>query len=209
MEMTVDAGRRRPGTVTLVTGAWLAAALALGGSGAMAGLPLTPPVVAGVVTAAALLALSFADRARAAILERGPAPLIALHLVRFGAIASVAPGDGFLPRGFAVRAAWGEVAVALAAITLLLAAVPADTRGRRVGLAAWNVFGLVQILVVMGMATRLAIAGMPTDPFTRLPMSLLPTFLVPLFVASHVLLFVWLRRAPAGGAAAAVADPAA
>lgn len=38
----------------------------------------------------------------------------------------------------------------------------------------------------------------------RLPMSLLPTFLVPLLLASHVMVFAWLARRPratAGGKA--------
>ena len=62
-------------------------------------------------------------------------------------------------------------------------------------------FGLLDLLFVVVTAARLGMA----DPASmaallRLPLSLLPTFLVPLLLASHVLLFAILGRrlAPAG-----------
>ena len=58
-----------------------------------------------------------------------------------------------------------------------------------------NLLGMVDILFVVATAARLAAA----DPesmaaLLRLPLSLLPTFLVPLIIASHVVLGVRLAR---------------
>ena len=77
-----------------------------------------------------------------------------------------------------------------------------DTPGRRLFLLAWNVLGLFDILMVLAIAAQTALA----DPgfrhaFATLPLSLLPTFVVPLVIASHALIFVWARRVPAGASA--------
>jgi hypothetical protein len=62
-------------------------------------------------------------------------------------------------------------------------------------LIAWNLFGLVDIVMVLWRGMQAASA----DPesmrqMTLLPLSLLPTFLVPLIIATHVILFVRIWR---------------
>ena len=66
---------------------------------------------------------------------------------------------------------------------------------RRGPVLAWNVFGLVDIVLVVATATRLGVA----DPgsmraLLELPLSLLPTFLVPIIIATHIIIFARLAR---------------
>ena len=61
----------------------------------------------------------------------------------------------------------------------------------------WNVIGLIDLVFVLFTAARLNLA----DPsqlraLTYLPLSLLPTFLVPLLLATHIILFLRLNQKP-------------
>ena len=120
---------------------------------------------------------------------------LALHLTRFvGAYFLYLHGRGELPYAFAVPGGWGDIMVASLAAILLNAGPPHDGR-RRWAYMVWNVVGLVDILFVVATAARLVV----TDPgsmaaLQRLPLSLLPAFLVPLIIASHVILGVRLAR---------------
>ena len=72
----------------------------------------------------------------------------------------------------------------------------APTRpGARTAYLAWNVVGLIDIVFVVVNAGRVAMA----DPdgmraLLQLPFILLPLFLVPLVIATHLLLFTRLRE---------------
>ncbi len=110
--------------------------------------------------------------------------------------------QGELPYAFAVPGGWGDIIVALLASFLILSGAAAGRR--RLAYLLWNVLGLVDILFVVATATRLAFA----DPLSmaallRFPLSLVPTFVVPLVIAIHVVLFVRLKkRSDEPGAAA-------
>jgi hypothetical protein len=119
------------------------------------------------------------------------------HITRFvGIYFLVLHARGELPYAFAVPGGWGDIFVAASA--LILIALPGGPAARPGLLLAWNLFGLLDILFVVATATRLALAD-PTSmaALTRFPLSLLPTFLVPLIIASHLMLFWRLRQARA------------
>jgi len=121
--------------------------------------------------------------------------IVLLHVTRFvGIYFLVLYRRGELPHDFAVHGGMGDIIVATFALPVALA--PLDDAFRRRALVIWNVVGLIDILFVAVTAARLNLA----DPsqmlaLTHLPLSLLPTFLVPLIIASHIVIFVRLARA--------------
>jgi hypothetical protein len=62
-------------------------------------------------------------------------------------------------------------------------------------LLSWNTLGLIDIVFVVSSVLRFGLKDWQSMHALReLPLSLLPTFLVPLIIASHVLIFVRLIR---------------
>ena len=83
---------------------------------------------------------------------------------------------------------WGDIIVATLALGLLMAGGKLDGRPRLVGV--WNALGLLDILFVVATASRLALADPDSmNALLRLPLSLLVTFLVPIIIADHVVVF--------------------
>jgi hypothetical protein len=120
--------------------------------------------------------------------------LVLLHVTRFVGIAFlVLYQRGELPYAFAVPGGIGDIVVATFALPVALAPLAPD-RLRR-AMRIWNMVGLVDITLVVLTAIRLNLAD-PTQmrALTQLPLALLPTFLVPLIIATHVIIFVRLAR---------------
>jgi len=177
--------------------AWLAAAAALGAAGVFE--PLRPPAPQAILialTVLTLLATAVVAPVRRWTATVDPRVLVVLHVTRVlaGGYFLVLYRRGELPYAFAVPGGIGDIVVGLLALWLLLSVTPSTARGRRL-YAVWNVLGLVDILFVVATATRIALG----DPgalaaLLRLPLSVLPTWLVPLIIASHVILAVRLMR---------------
>ena len=181
--------------------AWGAAAVAAGGVGAVGRSPVPVPVIVLALVAAGLLAWGLSPKIREGVRAVPPRALVALHLIRFvGAWFIVLYRRGELPFAFAVPGGWGDIAAAAGAAGLLLGAFPARTRGRRTAIGVWNALGLLDILFVVTTAARLFFADAgQLAPLTRLPLSLLPTFFVPLIVLSHLRIFGWFRETSGKG----------
>jgi hypothetical protein len=116
--------------------------------------------------------------------------LVGLHLTRFVGIAFLVLGRrGELPPAFATPAGWGDIVVASLAVFLLIAG-GSPTGDRRRLFRLWNGLGMLDLVFVVLTAARLALADpVSMSALLRLPLCLLPTFLVPLLIASHVWLF--------------------
>lgn len=125
--------------------------------------------------------------------------LIALHLTRFvGVCFLILARHGKLPSAFATPAGYGDIFVAEMALLLLILGRDNTIRRHRVArrlyrkaLVIWNTAGLLDILFVVFTALRIGLKNWEAmKPLRELPLSLLPTFFVPLIIASHVLIFV-------------------
>jgi hypothetical protein len=185
-------------TAVLTVGAvWLALAVLVSATGAVARLrPPVPQIVLLALTALLILAGVKLPRFRAWLASVDIRGVVALHLTRLvaGAAFIHLHHRGQLPGAFALPAGWGDILVAVLAIPMLMF-VPARGVGARRIYLAWNTLGLADILMVVANAAAHAVrepASMAS--LVRLPLSLLPMFLVPVIIASHVLLFVRLWR---------------
>lgn len=180
---------------------WLAVAVGAG----MTGLParlLGPPLPQALIALLTLAILTVAVTSawfREWLTAVDVRALVLVHVTRFAAGLAflVLYGRGELPYAFAVPGGIGDMVVAVLAVGAVVATDARAARRRRL-VVAWNVVGLADILMVVATAARIASA----DPeamaaLLRLPLVVLPTFLVPIIIATHLILFVrLLRRAP-------------
>jgi hypothetical protein len=179
----------------LIGAVWFLLAVALGASGVLTRVGPTVPqlwLVALTVLLVAAGALIPSFRSWLAVVDlRLP---IAVHLSRFvGIYFLMLYAQGLLPFDFAVLGGWGDIAVAVTALAFIV--VTRDPSAHRSLLWVWNLFGFFDIVFVVLTAARMAAADPPSMGLMRtLPLSLLPTFFVPLIIASHVLIFWRLGR---------------
>jgi hypothetical protein len=174
---------------------WLFVAVLVGYSGILRTTRLPMPALGVAISVAlvALVAISRHYRERA--LRAGVRPLIAVHLTRFGGIyVLMLANRGLIPNDFALAAGWGHIVVAVLAAILLLAVRPETPTGRN-AILAWNVIGVLSVLLIFAAAMRMVRPDQVLQGgFTSLPLSLLPTFLAPLIVVTHVLIFIWWAK---------------
>jgi hypothetical protein len=178
----------------VIVGAWGLASAAAGASHILTRIP--PPVMPLIVFGSAGALVAGLPRGRwvgAALGALGPRGILAVNLGRFVGVAFLwESAQGRLPEVFAERAGWGDIAAAAGALALLFWP---DGPGFRRALVAWNVFGLLDLLVAVGTAASLAFAR-PGSMYamTALPFCLIPFWIVPLLLAMHV----FLLRSPYG-----------
>lgn len=184
-----------PLPIRIAIWSWLIAALFVGNAALLQRLPM--PAVQGILftlSAICLLLYLKAKGVRTWVDGLDLRALVLLHVTRFvGFYFLTLYRRGELPRDFAVPGGWGDIVVAT--LALLAGLVPMSDGHRRRAIAIWNVIGFIDILMVVATAGRLGLQ----DPaqmraLTYLPLSLLPTFLVPLIIATHVIIFLRLRR---------------
>jgi hypothetical protein len=170
---------------------WGASAVLLGALGVLASLhPPFPQVILFGLVGLLLLAYGFSSEFRRWLSGVPLEWLISVHLVRFvGFYFLWLYERRLLPFAFAVLGGWGDIVVATLALVLLVL-----RPGSRVIYHVWNTLGFVDILFVVSTATRLALADSASMAvLLRFPLSLLPTFIVPLIIFTHVVIFLRLR----------------
>lgn len=183
--------------LVLVVLGWLAAAVLVGATGVAAhARPLVPLMILGPVVAW-VVAYRRSPTWRARVDALPLAGLIGLHVARapIGLGLLLAYQRGLLPAAFAIKAGWGDLAVGLAAIAAAGAArTPTPPRW----LTAWNLLGVADIAVAVGTAQYLFVVArepLLTAGAPHLPFILLPGFIVPVVLVTHVAIAARLRRA--------------
>lgn len=174
---------------------WLFTAVLVGFSGLLRTSALPMPSLSAAITLALLALLAVSRELRARALSAGIRVLLSVQLVRFfGVYFLWLSRQGLLPRDFAILAGWSPIILAIGALALLVVFRPGDERWRMAAMG-WNVVGVLDILLMTAVMTRMA----QPDPlaqggFTSLPLSLVPTFIVPVIIVNHLLIFVWWFR---------------
>jgi hypothetical protein len=151
---------------------------------------IPPPAILLVLATAATLAGLLVPRLREWVATANLRLLLFPHLVRFvGLIFLILVSRGVLPSAFA-PVGWGDLAAAVGALLLFAIGTPLNVpSGRWWAWLGWNIFGISDMALLVATAVPLAITA--PDQFTlfrQLPFGLLPTFAVPLIIATHVLL---------------------
>jgi hypothetical protein len=100
---------------------------------------------------------------------------------------------GILPGVLALPAGWGDLVIGL---TAPLVALNLIGSGHRKGFILWQVLGIADLMTAVSlgaMAWLIDPHGISTSPMTVLPMSLIPTFAVPLLFILHIICIAQAR----------------
>lgn len=201
--------------LAIILAGWFLGVLTAGAAGVFESAPSRPPLPLLVAVAAPPLLLAFAYRAsrvfRGYVLGIDLRLLTALQAWRvLGGMFLALYAFDLLPGLFAWPAGVGDLAVGVAAPFVVLAMVRGAPTWRRQ--VAWlNIAGLADFVgaVGTGVLTSNTSLGLIAHEATRasmgaLPLSLVPTFAVPLWTIFHVISLLQLRRTTgiSGGAEA-------
>ncbi len=181
---------------------WFVSALGVSLFGLLQAGPSGLPIPLGITLLVPLvlggLAYAASDRFRRLLFEADLRWLIGVQLWRVaGAMLLVNYARNELPASFAIPAGVGDVLVGLAAPFVAVVAASGTTAARRI-LIGWCVVGIADLVVAVTMGVLNApgrfgvLAGaVTTAPMLELPLSLVPTFFLPLSILLHLIV---LRR---------------
>lgn len=180
---------------------WLLIAIAAGASGVLASLvpPIPQLILLGLVLVL-LAAFWLSSKLKAWCLGIDLKVFMLFYLVRFvGIYFLILYSEGRLPYDFAVPGGWGDIVTAAFALVLILF-VPASGKTGWSIYFLWNLLGLIDILFVVATAGRLAMAAPESmGELLKLPLSLLPTFIVPIIIYIHIVIFLRLYNSKKKG----------
>jgi hypothetical protein len=187
---------------TWLIAAWFAVALGASALNLIRTAPNQPPLPLGLAAIVPILVFAawFARSAsfRDFTLALNPRILTLVQSWRIaGFVFLVLAAYGILPDLLAMPAGWGDIFIGA---TALPAAFMLATPRRRGGFLLWQILGIVDLVnaVLLGaLAHVIHPHGIQTSAMTVLPMSLIPTFAVPLFLILHLICIAQALRWPA------------
>ena len=185
-------------TTTLVA-IWFTFSLAASALDVFRTEPARPPLLLGlgVLAPIVLFSLWFARSKpfREFALALNPRILTAVQSWRIaGFVFLVLYTYGILPGIFALPAGWGDIAIGA---TAALVAVKLVNPGHRNGFIVWQVLGISDLLIAVTLGATAGLfnpGGVATSPLTVLPLSMIPTFAVPLLLILHLICIAQARR---------------
>jgi hypothetical protein len=186
----------------VLIGVWFASALTASAFHLFGSRPGDSPLPLGVAALApiVLFLLWFASSAgfRQFVLSVDPRTLTAIQSWRIaGFVFLVLASFGLLPAMFAQPAGWGDMFIGA---TALLAARKLANPGHHRAFIVWQLLGIADLVTAVTTGTLSGLIdphGIPTSAMTVLPLSMIPTFAVPLFLIFHIICIAQARRWPA------------
>lgn len=180
-------------------GVWFIFSLTISGLHVLEGDPGRPPLALGlsVVLPILLFLVWYATSRdfRQFLLDLNPRALTLVHSWRLVGFAFlVLASYGILPRLFALPAGWGDIAIG--ATAPLVAATLINPR-RRNGFLLWQALGILDLVTAIGLGTTARLiepAAVATNAMVVLPLSLIPTFVVPLLLILHMISIAQARQ---------------
>jgi hypothetical protein len=156
------------------------------------GNPNLPPIALGLSATLPVIIflIWFATSAgwRDFLLGLNPRTLVYVQSLRLmGYVFLVLFSVGLLPGFMALPAGWGDIAIG---VTAPLVAAQLTSPARRGGFIAWQLLGMTDLVtaVTLGATARfIDPQSTQTSIMAVLPMSLIPTFLVPVFFILHII----------------------
>lgn len=125
---------------------------------------------------------------RAFVLGLNPRTLTVLQSWRIaGYVFLVLYAYGILPGSFALPAGWGDFFIGLTAPLVALKLVGPSNRA---GFIFWQILGMADLVTALGSGVATGFISrdaVTMAPMTALPLSLIPTFGVPLFFIFHII----------------------
>jgi hypothetical protein len=100
-----------------------------------------------------------------------------------------------LPGLFALPAGWGDIAIGA---TAPFVARKWSRVTQKTPFIIWQILGVIDLVMAVGLGSTVSLIhpeGIPTSAMTVLPMSLIPTFAVPLLLMFH---FICIAQASKG-----------
>lgn len=179
---------------TVVLALWLVVVLVLGAGGAFVtplGTPPLPILIGVTVPITVFLAGYWLSSLFRNFILAADLPFLAgiqaWRFVGFGFLALYA--HGVLPGVFAWPAGLGDVAIGVTAPWIIAALLRRPRFAASKGFIAWNLLGVLDLVVAVGVGALSYVLAVPdevtTRPMTELPLVLIPAYLVPIFVMLH------------------------
>ena len=190
--------------IAAVAGGWVGLTMFLGATGRLAFSPNLPVPLIGLfvvpLLTAGVLALT-SEKVRASLLAIPPQLLVGLNAMRIlGLLFLLDFTAGSLSGPFPFFAGLGDMITGGLAIPLALSIVRSKEPSVRT-IAGWNAFGTLDLIVAVGLGItsaagsplQLIHAGVGSQAMQYLPLSLVPTVLVPFYLLTHAIVAAQLR----------------